>query len=236
MSLLTQNPASAGQTLFTSSSTQMHDLGAQMTTPDGRKFRYVKMGAVAAVPGKLYQSAAQDTGIQNLTAVAASAGATEVSFSTTVTVTANQYAGAYIMVSVTPDVGRLYRIKSHAAYTAAAPTFVLEDAIQNAWTTSTRCDVVANPYTAVIVNPATASSAPIGSAIYAIAAGEFGWLQTKGPACLLADGAVTVGTAVVASNAVAGAVEPLTGVQAPVGIALTGIADTEYGAIFLTLE
>lgn len=237
MSFLTQNPASAAQTLFSSSSTQYHDIGAQMTTPCGRKYRYVKAGAVAVVPGKLYQSPAEDTGLQNLTAVAASAGDTTVSFSTTVTVTANQYAGGYVVVSVTPDVGRLYRIKSHAAYTAAAPTFVLEDAIQNAWTTSTRCDIVQNPYNGVIVNPTTASSAPVGAGIYAIAAGEYGWLQTKGPAALLADGANAVGAAVVASNGVAGAVEDVTGTaQAIVGNCLTGCADTEYGAVFLTLE
>ena len=236
MSLLTSNPAAAAQVLFSSSATQMHDIGAQMVTPDGRKFRYCKAGATALVAGKLQQAPAEVTGDQNLTAVAAAAGATTVVSTSTVTVTANQYAGGFVAVSVTPDVGRLYKIKSHAAFTAAAPTFELEDALQNAWTTSTRFDLIANPYNGVVVNPTTATSMPVGAAIYNIAISEFGWLQTKGVANLLADGTVTVGTALVASNATAGAVEALTGVQAAVGNAVTGIATTEYGAVFLTLE
>ena len=60
-------------------------------------------------------------------------------------------------------------------------------------------------------------------------------MQVSGPTVLLADGAVTVGTNLVASNGTAGAVEPATGVQAVVGTALTGIATTEYGAVFLQL-
>jgi len=236
MSLLTSNPTTAAQPLFSSSTTQMHNLGEQMVTPDGRKYRYCRAGAVALVPGKLYQASAEVTANQNLTAVANSAGDFTVSSSSTITVTANQYAGGFIMVSVTPDVGKMYKIKSHAAYTSAAPTFVLEDPIQTAWTTSTRFDLVANPYADVIVNPATASSCPVGAAIYPVAIGAYGWLQTKGPTNLLADGTITVGTSLAASNAVAGAVEPLAGVQAEVGNAITGIATTEYGAVFLTLE
>lgn len=237
MSSLTGNPSAAGQGLFSSSSVQMHQLGEQMVTPDGRRYRYVKAGGTALVPGKLQQAPAEVTADQNLTAVAAAAGATSVSFSTTVTVTANQYAGGWILVTVTPDVGRMYKIKSHAAYTAAAPTFELEDPIQNAWTTSTRCDLVANPYNGVIVHPATASGPAVGVAVYAIAASEFGWIQVGGIANVLADGANAVGATLVASNSVAGAVEDAAspGAQGIVGVAVTGAADTEYGAVNLML-
>lgn len=235
MSQLTQNPGAAGQGLYSSSATQFHAVGERMVCNDGREFRYCKMGAVAGVVGKLYQAPAEVTGDQNLTAVANSIGDTTAVFTTTVTVTANQYAGGWLLVSVTPDAGRMYKIKSHTAYTAAAPTFLLEDSIQAAWTTSTRCDLIANPYNAVVVNPTTATSIPVGAVVFILAISEFGWLQTKGVAAILNDVGSTVGTNVSASNAVAGAVEAAVTAQAACGFAVTGIANTEYGAIFLTL-
>lgn len=228
-----------GQGLFTQSTTAQHVLGEKITTPDGRSYRYVKAGASDLVPGKLYQASAEDTNDQNLTAVAASAGATSISASTTITATANEYAGGYAIITVTPGEGYIYRIASHAAFTAAAPTFQLEDPIQVALTTASRIDLVRNPYNGVVVNPTTATSAPVGVAVYPIAAGKFGWLQTGGPAALLADGAITVGTNVIASNAVAGAVEAgadAADLQAFVGVAMTGIATTEYGAVMLALN
>lgn len=235
MSTLRSDVSVVGQPLFSSSSTQLHALGERCVTADGREFRYCKAGATALVPGKLQQASAEVTANQDLTAVAAAIGDTSISASSTVTVTANQYAGGWVLVTVTPGQGYMYKIKSHIAYTAAAPTFQLEDSVQVALTTSSRLDLIANPFSAVIVNPATASSNPVGAAIYPVAASEFGWLQVKGPCNLLADGTVVVGTSLVASNATAGAVEALTGVQAAIGEAMSGIATTEYGAVMLNL-
>jgi hypothetical protein len=224
-----------GQSAFSSNATQQHKLGQKAVDNSGREFRYAKAGAVALVAGTLLQAAAEVTANQNLTAVAAAVGDTVISSTSTVTVTANQYAGGFAIITTSSGVGVAYPILSHAAYTSAAPTFTLAEPVTVALTTSSKIDLVANPYNAVVINPTTATSAPVGAAIYPIAISEFGWIQTKGPAALLADGTVTVGTAVVASNATAGAVEALTGVQAIVGNALTGIATTEYGAILLSL-
>lgn len=218
----------------------MHNLGELCFSNDGRAFRYVKAGGTALVAGKLQQASAQVTGDQNLTAVAAAVGDFTIASTTTVTVTANQYAGGYALITVTPGVGYIYSIKSHAAYTAAAPTFTLNDSIQVALTTTSRIDLIANLYSSVIVNPATASSTPVGVAVFPVTAAYFGWVQVSGVANVLADadGAITTGTNVIASNAVAGAVEPgadATDLQANVGIAVSGIADTEYGAVKLNL-
>lgn len=232
---LNSGPQAVAQGLFEDSTTPQHKIGEIIQSADGRVFRYAQTGAVALVPGKLQQSLPEVTANQNLTAVAAAAGATTVVSTSTVTVTANQYAGGYIMVSVTPDAGYSYLISDHAAYTGAAPTFNLSDAIVNAWTTSTRFDLVSNPYLKIVVNPSTATSAPVGVAMIASAISSYSWIQTRGAASILADGTVTVGTDVVASNATAGAVEALTGVQAIVGNALSGIATTEYGPIFMLL-
>lgn len=221
----------APQDLFLTSTTQSADLGALAFSADGRAFRYALAGGTALVAGKLQQSAAETTGWENLTAVAAAVGDTTIASTSTVTVTANQLAGGYALITVTPGVGQVYQISGHAAYSAAAPTLSISDPIRVALTTTSRIDLVANPYSAVIVNPATASSTPIGVAMTNAALSTYCWLQVGGVANILNDGGSTVGTNVSASNAVAGAVEAAVTAQAAVGVAMTGISDTEYGAI-----
>lgn len=227
------------QDIFTESSISQTSLGALAVTADGRRFRYVKAGGTALVVGKLQQCSAETTAWENLTAVAAAVGDTSIAASTTVTLTANQLAGGYAIITVTPGVGYTYGIGGHAAFTAAAPTIQLTDPVQVALTTTSRIDLVPSPYSAIIVNPATATGIPVGVAVKAITAAYFGWVQTGGVGAVLADGAITVGTNVIASNAVAGAIEPAADaadLQATVGEAMTGIADTEYGAVMLTLN
>lgn len=236
MTMLTGGVNVVGQDLFTSSATAVHTIGEQVVAPDGRAYRYVKAGGTSLVVGKLQQSEAEDTGEQNVTPTAAAIGATSITTSTTLTVTANEYQSGYVLVTVTPGVGYIYRISSHPAATAAALTLTLEDSIQVALTTTSRIDIVPSPFNNVIVFPTTATGVPVGVAIYPITNAEFGWVQTRGTACVLADTTITVGTNVSASNAVAGAVEPAVTAQPTVGYALTGIADTEYGAIFLTIS
>ena len=235
MTQLTGPVQVAGQALFSSNSYKAHNLGEVVFTADGRAFRYAKAGGTALVVGRLQQAPAEVTADQNLTAVAAAVGDLAIASTSTVTITANQYAEGWAIITVTPGVGYQYQIKGHAAYTAAAPTLALFDAIQVALTTTSRIDLVANPFSAVIVNPTTATSNPVGVAVFPVASGEFGWLQVGGVASVLADGALVVGTSVVASNAVAGAAEAATGVQAPIGTAVTGVADTQYGAVRLNL-
>lgn len=210
-------------------------LGAAAFDNAGNRYRFVKAGGTALVPGKLQQAAAEVTDNQGLTPAAAAIGATSVTVTLgSSAVTANQYAGGWLVVTITPGQGYKYLISSHPAADAAATcVLTLEDAIVVALTTSSRVDLVANPYSGVIVNPTTATSAPVGAAVSAITAAYFGWVQDGGVASLLSDGGATVGTAQVASNGTAGAVEALTGVQAPVGIALTGIATTDYGPVLL---
>jgi hypothetical protein len=221
---LTQNTANAAV-----------QLGAVAFDQAGNRYRYVKAGGTSLVVGKLQQAPAEVTADQGLAVAAAAIGATSVTTTSTVTVTANQYAGGWLMIGITPGVGYKYLISSHPAASGAAVTLTLSDPLIVALTTDSRVDLVANPYSGVVVNPTTATSAPVGAAVSIVTNAQFGWIQDGGVSCLLADGTVTVGTGVVASNATAGAVEALTGVQAPVGTALTGIATTDYGAINLCL-
>ncbi|MBI3231846.1 MAG: hypothetical protein HYZ51_02070 [Candidatus Doudnabacteria bacterium] len=234
---LMSSPMVVGQQLFTTSADQLHNLGERVETNDGRAYRYCKAGATTLVVGKLQQSAAELTNHQNLTPVAAAIGDTSVTVALGATAaTANQYAGGYLVVTLTPGQGQQYKIKSHpAAALSTSVVLTLEDPIVVAITTSSRCDLVPNPYSAVVINPTTATSSPVGVAIFAITNGQFGWLQVEGPATIVADGAITVGVNVSASNAVAGAVEAAVTAQGAVGRALTGIADADHGAIMLNL-
>ena len=240
MSSLSGSIQIVGQDLLTTSTNQAMQLGAQATTNDGRFFRYSLLGAVAAVPGKLFQASAQVANHQNLAPTANGAiGDKTITVTLGATAaTANQYAGGFAIITTSTGAGYAYAIASNpAAALSATLTLTLTDALLTTTASaSTKVDLIANPYSGVVVNPATASSAPIGSAVFAVTAAQYGWMQTSGTASLLADGAVVVGTALVASNATAGAVEALTGVQAPVGTAITDIDTTQYGAVNLLLS
>lgn len=225
------------QDVFSSSATQGTTLGARATLGDGRVFRYCLAGGTSLVPGKLQQSSAEDTtNYQNLAAAAAAIGATQLTISTSTTVTANALAGGTLVVTTSTGAGYTYQIGGNTATSGAVGLVVtLNDPLIVATDTASRFDLVPSPFSSVIVNPATASSAPAGVAVFAITNAQYGWIQTQGAVGILADGTVTVGTQLVASNGTAGAVEPLAGVQAIIGTALTGAATTEYGTVNLNL-
>lgn len=218
-----------------------HDLGAKLVTPDGRAFRYARAGSGAAlVVGNLLQAEAEDTGEQNLAVSATAIGATQITTTTTVTVTANEYAGGFVVVAITPGLGQTLKIKSHPAATAAALTLDLEDPVQTALTTDSRIDLVPSLYAGVIQNPTSITGSVVGVACNNIAASNYGWIQTGGPAACLADGTLTVGLPVVASNGTAGGVETISDganeLLAIVGIAMTAATTAEAGLVNLTLD
>lgn len=239
MSHLTGATQIAGQDIFTTSTSANTNLGALATTGDGRYYRYSSLGAVAAVPGKLYQAAAEITNHQNLAPTANGAiGDKTITVTLGATAaTANYYAGGYALITTSTGAGYMYEIASNPAalLSATLQLTLVDPLLTTIASASTKVDLIPNLYSATVVNPTTATSAPIGAAVFPVAIGGFGWMQVSGPTVLLADGAITVGTNLVASNGTAGAVEPATGVQAVVGTALTGIATTEYGAVFLQL-
>lgn len=218
-----------------------HDLGERLVTSDGRAFRYARAGATALVIGNLLQAEAEDTGEQNLAVDATAIGSFTLATSTTVTVVANEYAGGFIVTTVTPGLGTTYKIKSHPAATAAALTLTLEDPLQTATTTDTRIDLVPSLFANVIVKPATETGAIVGVACNNITAAQYGWIQVQGPASCLNDaGTIVVGNIVVASDGTAGAVEnganASTEAQPVVGVAMTGIAANENGLVNLCIS
>lgn len=221
--------------------TQQMDLGSKIVSPDGREYRYALVGGSPLVAGTLLQSSAEVTAQQNLTPTAATLiGDTTISVTTGGAVTANQFAGGFVVITTSTGVGYQYKIFSHGATSgAAALTINLEDPITVATATTSRVDLVANPYAGVIINPTAASGTVVGVALIAAPAGSYCFVQTRGLGTVLADGAVAVGTMVVASNGTAGAVEAgadATDLQSLVGQAVTAISTGEYGAVDFRLS
>jgi hypothetical protein len=238
--MLSGLPIIYGINPYESEATPSHSLGTIGYDSDGRKFRYCKNNATnAMVAGYLQQAPVEDTGDQDL-AIAASASIGDKTVSlAAATVTANQYADGYLAITVTPGEGLYYKIKSHPAATAATVVITLYEPLKVALTTASNADLVANPYNGVLINPTTATSAPVGVAMTAVPASYYSWIQVGGPGMVVADasGAVTVGASVTASNQTAGCVEDGdTDTQAIVGVALTGIAQGEPGMAMLTID
>lgn len=241
MSTLKANLLVTPQEIFTSSATQGTDIGAFATSGDGRGFRYVLAGATTLVPGKLQQGPAQDTTNYNpsggLAVSAASAGATSVTLTGSLTITANALAGAIMSVAVTPGQGYSYKVKSNTAVSSATGCAItLEDPIQVALTTSSKVVFTLNTYNGVILNPTTASGAPAGVAIYPITNGQYGWIQTHGVGTCLNDSGTAVGLGLAPSAATAGAVKTTAATLAQVGYAVNVGVTTEYDGIFLTID
>lgn len=232
-------PVVVAQGLFTESSTALHNLGEIVHSNDGRAYRYAQAGGTALVAGNLQQSPAQDTGDHNLAIAAAAIGASSIVTTSTVTVLVNQYAGGFAIIADDAGEGHIYGISGHAVATAAVVTINLKDEIKIALTTATTVDLIKNPYDGVIVSPTTESSSNAGVAVFAVTAEYYGWLQVKGPASVLADGTITVGTDVKSSDNVAGSVEVIADGAAEllssVGTAIIAATDTEYAAINLTM-
>lgn len=183
MSHLTGATQIAGQDIFTTSTSANTNLGALATTGDGRYYRYSSLGAVAAVPGKLYQAAAEITNHQNLAPTANGAiGDRTITVTLGATAaTANQYAGGYAVISDSTGEGYMYEIASHPAalLSATLQLTLVDPLLTTTASASTKVDLIPNPYSATIVNPTTATSAPIGAAVFPVAIGGFGWMQVS---------------------------------------------------------
>src|SRR3990167_711372 len=219
-----------------------HELGEKIYTSDGRAFRYVKAGETLVV-SELLQGPAEATGNQSRIVAAAAVGDKTITTTDTVTVTANEYAGGFVVVTgeASTGTGFQYRIKSHPAASAAVVTLTLEDPIQVALTATTQVDLVKNPYKDVITNPTTSTGVIVGVAVNEITSGQYGWVQVEGLATVQNDtnGTLTVRGTVVASGTTAGkvrlAVNGTTEAFAIVGTVVTGVAASESGAIKLSI-
>lgn len=200
----------AAQEVLVQSTVQQHLFGEKAFTNDGRTFRYAKAGAVALVPGNVLQSPSVIPLHTNLTPTAVSAvGATTVTVTLGATAaTADQYAGGFLVVELgTTGAGQTLKIKGHPAANASGTLLLtLEDPFYVATSGTITMSLIANNYNGVIQAPVTTLLGPVvGVAIVPIAAGSFGWIQTRGSGALMVSGVAIVGSAVGSPSTTAGA-------------------------------
>lgn len=239
---LTGFPMIAGQDVYSNSATPNASLGVYAETDDGRGFRYVKVGAVATVPGKVYQGPAEDTTNLSpsggLSIAAAALGATSVTLTSSITLAKDALAGGTLHVVVTPGAGQTYKIAGNTAVSAAAGMVItLEDPIRVALTTSSKIQLRANLYSGIVVAPATMTNSIVGVAPSIITAAYYGWIQTKGIVSCLETGTGTCGTALgVLQGGTEGSLAPAIAGTPIVGWAAGTNITGEYGSVFLTID
>ena len=224
------------------SSTQETYLGQKAVTPDGRAFRYVKVGGTALVAGKLYDGPANVGNHTNISvASAAAAGVNEVTVTLGATAaTANQYTGGVMIVNDVDGQGFTYSIKSNPAAalsTSLTLTLDTEETIVTALTTDSQVSLIPNQYNGALIHATTETGIPIGVAVTQVTEAYYGWVQTRGPVALLSDASISeLGSAVAASATTAGTATVGTGALAPIDFQLTTGVSTEYNVVFLTLD
>jgi hypothetical protein len=221
-------------------------LGTRWDLSDGREVRLAGIASGTTVaPGLLYQTAALVANHQNLAVTAFQAYSANGNVPAKVTatlggtaVTANQYAGGYLVVNDANGEGQTLRIASHPAQatTNGSVVITLEDAPNTALTTSSEVCLVPAPASNCIINPTSGTGELAGAGFYPIAASSYGFLATKGVWSVLnADANLTAGSAISPSNATAGAVENGVIAQGFVGRALLAGVDTEYRPVVLDI-
>ena len=226
---------------YDSNAYQQHPLGALAYSADGRKFRYCKSVA-AAVTGDCYSSAGQDDQFESMAVNAIEPiGETEIAVTNgTTTVAANDFNEGYLMVSSSTGIGQMSRILAHDTGTSGATiTYKIEDALKVALSTSSKVSVIKNPFDDIIIQAVTPVAPTAGIACFAIPAGEFGWIQTGGPAACLWDASVsavdTLGVA--GSTTTAGAVRVAAAGTEVIGRAMQVVPVSAYVApVFLQLD
>lgn len=228
------------------SATQEFDLGTMMELSDGRRYAYALAGATIAA-GLLAQSAlyggSAATVQHDLTPTAAAIGATTVIITTDTDSTVKDlYKGGYILVSDGGSAigqGHMYGVVGNLASGAgAATTFTLDRPLTLAWTSSTRVCLHVNPYSKVIVAPATTPTGfALGIPNVSLTDAYYGWLQTWGWCNSLNKTALTMGTSVIQDLGAAGSTGVSAGSEAETVLGRAGIVvdTTDSGLIFLQL-
>jgi hypothetical protein len=201
-----QNPLSVDVNLESSDSIQQFSKGTRLEDAWGRVFRYVEYGGT--VPqANLTQAEGPNGSDDDLDIVAATAGDTSVVTTTTGSVSVNEYAQGWVYAEQVVS-GIAYPISDHLVYSSAAMTFNLFVPIRTAIVADADISLVKSKYSEVIQAAVAPTAALIGvNAANGAVDGDFGWVQTVGPAKVKTAGTVVIGDAVIGITT-AGSVAP----------------------------
>ena len=194
------------------STSQKQKVGTRMQIGE-REFVYFSAGE-ALTPGLLMmQAAATAAHDLDLAVAASSAGATTVTLSGSLTITLNQYKDGWLVFNDVEEEGHMYRVKSNTAVSSATGCVITldeEDGLAVAITTSQQVGLYENPHKEVEIHDYNdIDNAPLGWACVDIADTYYGWICDKGFTTALIDGTPGIGTQLVVSQGVDGAIEVL---------------------------
>lgn len=249
--------------LYASSSTPKYQVGFGFTRGDGNKYRYAQFGAIAN-RGNLVAPLTSDGYINNtIKAGALVANLTKQGNETmnpnaigsryaqlTVSASAHQFEGGYLVVHSGTGFGFTYRIKDNdtTSTKVTGDTFLnLYEPIVVALDSNSEIAIALSPY--VALTPATSLSATAanvsGVTVTNNSAGSYGWVCTHGVTSALSDVSIGLaGKAAYVSTNTAGCVSALSGTlgsagalsTAYVGIFLVPGTSANYATIYCTLE
>lgn len=186
------------QSIYEASTVKNHRLGTKGVLSDGRVFYYAKSSGAALTRGNLCRTSAEASNHISVAAVAAAAGATNVSVTLGATsAAAGLYEDGQFIVIDGTNSGQARRIESHAsASSGGVLTMELDAPLEGALTTSEECSLVANPFSDVVVTPGDAVVPVAGVPQFSVGAGttdaQYFWLQTAGRAACIGDGSTFV--------------------------------------------
>ena len=223
---------------------QKQKLGTRMQIFD-REFVYASTGE-AIIAGNLVMGKAGTAAHQvDLAGEAASAGATTITLSGSLTIAKDLYKDGWLVFNDVGEEGHMYRVKSNTAVSSATGCVVTideEDGLVTAITSSQQVGLYENPFKAVEKHDANdVDHAPLGWTCVDIASGSYGWICVQGVTTALVDGTPAAGVPLIASNGADGAVEVYdedgTVNLSPIGYMgpIAGVAG-EYGLIKANIE
>ncbi len=232
MSRITQKGTVAPIALFNTSNDEQNGtyVGQRFDLSDGREVVLVQNAGTAITAGTLVQGPAIVANHQTLAVTAftpySANGNQPAQASITLgatSVSSNEYAGGFAVVSAGAGIGQTLKIASHkSALAGASVVITFEDAPVIALTVTSKVNLILNPFgsdkgatkdaNGVIINPIVATGSVIGVTLYDIGAStasqaSYGLVQTKGAVSCLNEGGTAVGLDVMASTVTAGAVE-----------------------------
>jgi len=204
------------QSIYEYSNTKNHEIGTRLRLGD-RIFRYAANSTVELAPGLMTSGPTTVANYNNVSVTtSASAGQMYVDITAGATAcTENQFAGGYLWFNAggtTIGEGCAYRIKSHLAVSAAGGTMRvhLYDPLATALTaTTSKATLYANPWSAIVIHPATPTNRPTGVPLITVTASTatttyYCWLQTGGFVPLSMETTYTIGGGVGAVSGTAG--------------------------------
>ena len=226
---------------------QKYALGTILDFDDGRRFRYAEAGATALVAARMNQGEAATANWLNQALTAAGIVGDQtitISSALSTALAANDLDDGWIWVNDAAGEGNVYKIKSHTTGTTPVITLADPGGLRVALTaTTSEVSMIKNLWKDVIIVPAGAGTQrPVGVSLVAWTANYFGWLQTRGPVCMVVDTDDTIVNGDLAGEPSTGAVDGAVGTAEDdntavhYGYVLDDVTASEYALIDLTLE